>query len=391
MTLTILERREIAYKEAEELVARAMKGDKTAVRLAEIKINEVEELDRNQDEYIKSEALLSKLSKAPEGATSYDIDDFIGTGNSQKRRLSIDSFVKSAVKGIRNYSHIVGATKTIAPQGDVDTIQVTAELAPPSEIGLERHNRLIQHLPTYKRLPRYRYLVQKQIEDSGGAEVVAPGDLKPTKKVGMEYVDNALHVVAVLSEPIDIFEKEDVDGLTNWISFQLAQSTFDKIEHEVFYGVPANGFYGLDTTSGVQQQEYVTDKLVTLMHGLGRLQAVRIIPEFVVLNSIDWLDILSTRNVSGNFDIGGPIDTTAQTIWGVPVITAPAVNPGEGWIIGQHSIQLGSNSDGLARVSWREIDDDFARNQMRCRVELRVSSDLIRPHGIVKTILKPTP
>jgi hypothetical protein len=60
----------------------------------------------------------------------------------------------------------------------------------------------------------------------------------------------------------------------------------------------------------------------------------------------------------------------------------PPETPGTSWIIGENSIQL--SADAQLDIEWAQTGDDFTRNQITARAELRANLDTLTPHALVK-------
>jgi len=240
-------------------------------------------------------------------------------------------------------------------------------------------------LPSSPRSAAYSFLRQTVVSNPGAAGVVAPGGLKPTKRLGVRRVDDRLRVVAVLSEPTDRFLLEDEVSLSTWVAGELADAILTALEEEILTGDgTGEHFTGLAHTVGVQTQEFAVDPLVTVQHGLSKMQALGIAPSVVALSAADWLAIQTTRNASGGFDVGGPVDSTAQTAWGTRVVVVPGLAAGSGWIIGDQTVVLSYDGDAALRTDWGRPGDAFSRNEVVARVEGRFNLDVLRPHGIVQ-------
>jgi HK97 family phage major capsid protein len=280
-------------------------------------------------------------------------------------------------------------SKGLVPSGEVILTSTLANGNPiPEALSLEHAPRLIDMITVQKRdTPAYGFLKQTVVASPGGASVVAPGDTKPTKKLGIERVDDRLRVVAVLSEPIDKYLLADMANLKLWVATQLSEAILDTLETEVLTGDgTGEHFIGLANASGIQTQAYQTDKLVTLQYGISKLENYGIAPQIVALASDDWLTIQTTRNSSGSFDVGGPIDATARTAWGTKVVVVPSLTAGTGYIIGQDTVNMSTDTGNL-QVEWGTPGDAFTKNQIVARVEGRFNLDVQRPHGIVQLSL----
>jgi len=284
-----------------------------------------------------------------------------------------------------SYSRRVGLTKGLAPAGESVIAIMPEEVAPFPSIEGERPPRLLDSLPSSPRSAAYSFLRQTVVSNPGAAGVVAPGGLKPTKRLGVRRVDDRLRVVAVLSEPTDRFLLEDEVSLSTWVAGELADAILTALEEEILTGDgTGEHFTGLAHTVGVQTQEFAVDPLVTVQHGLSKMQALGIAPSVVALSAADWLAIQTTRNASGGFDVGGPVDSTAQTAWGTRVVVVPGLAAGSGWIIGDQTVVLSYDGDAALRTDWGRPGDAFSRNEVVARVEGRFNLDVLRPHGIVQ-------
>lgn len=308
-----------------------------------------------------------------------------GAKQGRVTRLSFKGLGPRMADGMIDYSRRVGLSKGLVPAGESIVAIMPEEVSPlPSAEG-ERPPRLLDVLPSAKRPAAYSYLKQVVIGEPGAAGVVAPGELKPTKKLGVRRIDERLRVVAVLSEPVDRFLLADEVSLNTWVAAELADAVLSALEDEILNGDgTGEHFTGLASTSGVQTQPFVVDQLVTVRHGLSKLQTLGIDASVVALAAADWLAIQTTRNASGGFDTGGPINATAQTAWGIPVVVVPGLDAGAGWVIGADTTLLSYDQEAALRIDWGTPGDTFNHNQLVGRVEGRFNLDVLRPHGVVQ-------
>lgn len=299
-----------------------------------------------------------------------------GTGRGQ--HLKFDRLTDAAVAAIRQKGLTVGANVIPIPVVNSDPI--------PGAVAHERPPRLTDVLPVVKRdAAVYRFVRQSVIGSPGGAAVVAPKAEKPELNVGVEGVDARLRVIAVVSGKIDTYLLEDAANLRTFVQGQMVEAIEAALETETLTG---NGtgehFTGLATVSGVQTQAFVTGKLETIQAGLTKLEQQGIAAGFVALAAADWLAISGTRNASGLFDVGGPIDATARRVWGVPVVVVPGLTANTGWVVGEDSLQI--STDGQLAIKWDE-SQGFTTNEVQARAETRANLDVLRPHALVKLTL----
>lgn len=274
--------------------------------------------------------------------------------------------------------------KALAPAGQI-TVDVPMVEQSPIELGRPSQT-LWDLIPTVKQeQANYSYL--RQTVRTNNAAVVATGAAKPTSIYTITKVDGRLRVVAHLSEPIDKFLLEDNNNLSSFVQNEMIAGLYDAIATEVLSGDgTGERLTGIANTSGIQTQAAGLDGLATLRSALTKLENFSVSARGFAMNAADWETIERTRNVSGNFDVGGPIDAAARKAWGVPVSVVPGVPAGTAYLIGEDTVTLRQQSRGV-QVDWGTPGDTFQKNQLVARVETRVNLDVLRPLGIVKLTL----
>ncbi|MBZ2195971.1 phage major capsid protein [Occultella gossypii] len=382
--MNLKQQRAAALKAAQDIVNRAKAAgrDLTDAELAQVeaKVAEVQELDVKiaaQDAAVKARPdFVSQLSAGIDDAKD-------GHG-----RLDMSGLKDRMLAGMQTYSGRVSpGVKGLVPAGEtVVTIPVVNTEPIPSSLAQERPPRLIDVLPASVKAAVYKVLKQTVIASPGTAGVVAPGDVKPTKKLGLHTEEARLRVIAVLSEPVDKYLLEDASNLRTWVGAELVDAILDALELEVLAGDgTGEHFTGLANTSGIQTQAFATDRITTLASGLSKVEDIGG-AAFIALASTDWLAIQTARNSGGNFDLGGPIDASARTAWGTQVVTVPGLAAGDGYVVGNDSVEVTTDGAGI-RVEWGMPGDTFTRNQVVARVEGRFNLDVTRPHRVVRLAL----
>lgn len=274
--------------------------------------------------------------------------------------------------------------KALAPSGTVVT-QVPMVEQSPVELGRAATG-LWDLIPTVLQSePFYGYL--RQSVRTNNASMVAAGGLKPTSIYTIEKIDARLKVIAHLSEPIDRFILEDNSSLTTFVSGEMLQGLYDALAVQVLTGDGlGENLKGISLTSGIQTQSAGVDNLATLRSALTKLENVGLGARGFAVNAADWEEIESTRNTSGNFDVGGPVDAATRKAWGAPVAVVPGVPAGTAYLLGEGAVVLRQDSAGV-RADWGMPGDSFERNQLVARTETRVNLDVLKPFGIVKITL----
>ncbi|HLV54710.1 MAG TPA: phage major capsid protein [Actinotalea caeni] len=278
--------------------------------------------------------------------------------------------------------------KALVPAGEtVVSVPVVNTQPIPGGVSQEQAPRLLDLIPANRRAAVYDVLKQTVVADSGAASVVAPGAVKPTKKLGLHKEQDRLRVVAVLSEPIDKFTLEDASNLRTWVGAELADAIMDALELEILTGDgTGEHFTGLANTSGIQTQAFSTDRITTIAAGLAKLTNLSIQPSFIALSAADALALQTTRNASGAFDLGGAIDPAASTAWGTRFAVVAGLAAGDGYVVGTDTVELAHDGGGV-RVEWGTPGDTWTKNQVQARVEGRFNLDVLRPHGVVRLAL----
>ncbi|WEV69938.1 HK97 family phage prohead protease [Bifidobacterium sp. ESL0775] len=308
-------------------------------------------------------------------------------GTKKRGHLSLRSISSEAPRTVIGYSGKL-LEKGLAPQGQalfpvpiVNTEPIAAYA------GGEVPPRLLDYLQAVTRdAPTYSVIQEVEKEDSGKASVVAPGEEKPVKKIGLERLDQRLKVVAVLSEPIDKFLLEDAGNIYNWLGTRYVIEVFNAIEDEIINGDgTGEHFTGLEHAKGTKSLPYAGTILDTIMAGTNALETIGLVPDIIALSPADWLTIQKLRDDNGAYYMGNVVDPVQRTLWGRQIATVPGLPEGTGWVIGAGALTL--STDGVNRIEW-DTSGGFTRNQIQARVEGRYNLDILKPHALIKLDLK---
>ena len=120
----------------------------------------------------------------------------------------------------------------------------------------------------------------RQTVRTNNAAVVAAGALKPTSVYTVTRVENALVVIAHLSEGIP----------RHWLIDNAALEAFlaSELEYGLRTAVEAKVLADVNGTSGIQTQAYATSVLATLRKGITKLETAGYTPSAFVLHPTDW-------------------------------------------------------------------------------------------------------
>lgn len=234
----------------------------------------------------------------------------------------------------------------------------------------------------------YSYL--RQVTRTNNAAPVAAGALKPTSVYQLESVDNKLSVIAHLSEPMNIFDLEDNQNLQTFLGLEMAYGLMVALENQVVNGTgTAPNLRGLLNTVGIQVHTASTaEKIITLRGAMTKLDTAGYPAAQFIVHPNDWLEISTKRNSSGNFDLGGAVDSETRKAWGVPVSLSTQIPAGTGVLLGKDAVEVAVDKTG-AQLKWGHDGNTFGRNQILARFEGRFGLDVFRPLGVVKINFTP--
>jgi HK97 family phage major capsid protein len=296
--------------------------------------------------------------------------------------MDFGEYGRSVPKSLREYAAAYHS-KALLPAGQT-LVQVPIVNSMPiaGDQGAEVPPRLVNHLLTVTRPASvYDVLTETTPTTPGAASVVADGDEKPVRKLGLSRIEQRLKVVAVLTEPINRYILEDWPNLDAWLGQRLPQFIMDALEAEILTGDgTGEHFTGLAHVTGVQTQAYTTSAFNTVAAGLNQLEAIGVPASMIVLSATDWLTIQTATDSTNAPYMTNYVNPAARTLFGVPIVVAPSLIKGSGWIIGQNSIEL--STDGQQRIEW-DAFSGFTRNEVQARAEGRYNLDVLKPHALV--------
>lgn len=278
------------------------------------------------------------------------------------------------------------AVPTAVPQ----TVPIVVDADPVGQGG--RFDTILDIIPAVA-TPTPSWTYRRSTTRELDAQIVGTGELKPTSRLEFEDVTNQLGVIATLAGPISEQVLQDYPALVRFIQNELLLGIRLRLEDEVFSGTGeaitstedpgktvGTHFAGLLNTTGVLAQETTGDGLGTLAVAATRLEADGFTVNGIAIHPDDWVALVTKRNTSGSFDLGGAVDPAARTVWGHPVRLTRGLPAGTALVTsaGSAAVRTGMNGLDVRAVT---IGDDAARNQVRIRVEGRFGFDLYRPGG----------
>ncbi|MBM3603646.1 MAG: phage major capsid protein [Alphaproteobacteria bacterium] len=102
----------------------------------------------------------------------------------------------------------------------------------------------------------------------------------------------------------------------------------------------------------------------------------------IVMNPADWGRIELTKDADGRYIIGNPQGTIAPTLWGLPVVTTPAIAVDK-FLTGAFRMGAQVFDRWDARVEVGYVNDDFIKNLVTILAEERLALAVYRPQAFI--------
>lgn len=315
----------------------------------------------------------------PVGGTVGQGTPWRGSGLAVKGRLSTD-----AIAGAVGRKAVVESGSTIVPTPIVGDLRaegrrptLVAELLPVATVAGDTF-RFLQHTTR-----------------TNLAATVERGALKPTSVFTVESVDDRCRTIAHLSEPIHRADLDDSTALRAFLDAEMRYGVLEALDSLV---VNADGtgedFEGLLEVAG-QVMPFTTDVLTTTRNAITAHEVAGIIPNRWLFHPVDWAALELTRS-DEVFVLGDPgtpgsqvvIDRARRRLWGIDVMTSPVVPQGVAILLDTDDVVLVVREQVRVDVS-ENVADDFSRNLVRIRSEMRAGLAPLRPAGIMAVYLAP--
>ncbi len=230
---------------------------------------------------------------------------------------------------------------------------------------------------------------------TNAADMVEEGALKPQSDIKFDLKQTAAKVIAHhMKASRQILD--DASQLQSYIDGRLRYGLAFKEEQQILNGdgtgqnllgiIPQATAYakpaGVATTA-----ESTLDTLRFAM-----LQAI--LAEYPasghVLNPIDWTNIETLKDTSGQYIIGNPQGAINPTLWALPVVQTQALTAGK-FLTGAFSMGAQIFDRWLSRVEVAtENEDDFVKNLVTILAEERLALAVYRPEAFIYGDIKPS-
>lgn len=220
------------------------------------------------------------------------------------------------------------------------------------------------------------------ISETDGADIVPEGELKPLSDVTTDDADAKAYTYAdgfVVTNQTLSDDGALVAFMESRVRFHVLQKVVDILLNGSGTGTEPAGLLNI---TGVQQQPYEENALVTLARAIEKVQDVQATPQAIVLNPSDAWSIRLMKNNSGDFYAGGPFSAAPFTPWGVRTVTSNRVAKGTA-LVGNFSQIQWLQREPLSVLAFNQHEDFARRNKTYVRAEIRGMQLFMAPREVV--------
>lgn len=338
----------------------------------------IEKLNKKAEEFSdlssRFEELEQKLvSGVHEG--SYDADSI---GGIISRNESIKNQI-TAIKNARGKMQIEGISArntvmlgTINTEGNLSDAKMIKTAEDPLSIV-----NLINWIPTNE--PLIPYVRESAVNFM--ADIVPEGELKPesTLEFGPDSleVDVVAHWIRVSNQVLS-----DAPALAAYIEGRMAYGVRLKLEYLVING-DTKSFKGLLKTGNSLVGTAKDNAIDTISSAKAKAFANFLPPEIVILNPEDWADIEQSKGSDGHYIFGSPGAAVQPVLWGLKVIQSPSMPVGKHWTGNLTMATEGYLRQDVTVELSTEDGDNFRKNLVTIRAEMRAAFGVVMPDAAV--------
>jgi HK97 family phage major capsid protein len=181
---------------------------------------------------------------------------------------------------------------------------------------------------------------------------------------------------------------DDSESLASHINGRLMYGLKLKEETQLLLGTGANGqLNGLYTqaTAYTVASPTRTNEIDILRDAIKQAQVAEYMPNFVVLNPVDWFDI-EIRKVGtsdARYVVGDPNNMRPQNLWGLPIVVTNSITAGTFLMGSSAAAEIKDRQQAAIEIS-RENDTNFVKNMVTVLAEERLALLVYRTEAFIK-------
>ena len=188
--------------------------------------------------------------------------------------------------------------------------------------------------------------------------------------------------------PASVQVLDDSPMLASHINGRLMYGLKLKEETQLLLGTGANGqLNGLYTqaTAYTVASPTRTNEIDILRDAIKQAQVAEYMPDFILLNPVDWFDIEIRKVGTGDarYVVGDPNNMRPMSLWGLPVIVTNSIASGTFLIGSSMAAEIADRQQAVVEAS-REDSTNFQKNMVTIRAEERLALCVFRTEAFIK-------
>lgn len=235
----------------------------------------------------------------------------------------------------------------------------------------------------------FEYTQEKSF--TNGAAFVKEGAQKPFSSVEFELKQGTVQTIAALAR-VSKQMLADAPALTAYINTRMVYGVDLAVEDQIVSGngtVPnLSGLLtaGNYTAHGAKLADLGGSDATLfdlLLFAKTKVENAFFRPSQFIMNPADWATLMMQKNKSGDYYLGLPASVAPKTLWGIPVVTSPAIPEGK-FLVGDftQAATLWVRS-GIVVEMFEQDQDNVQKNLVTIRAERRLGLGVERPLALV--------
>lgn len=177
----------------------------------------------------------------------------------------------------------------------------------------------------------------------------------------------------------------DEPTLQSFMQTMLQYGVLEKLERELIAGNGTNSIAGLKAagnytvftpSSGAGNAADKIGEAIAYLRVLGWDASL------ILLHPNDWQAMRAERATTSNeYLVGSWSSPAPPNVWGVPVVASPAVTEGECFVLDPSQVAILDRQSPMVEIGY--VDDDFTRNLVTMRGELRAALAVFAPTAVL--------
>ena len=260
----------------------------------------------------------------------------------------------------------------IATQGDIGNTNIQAANADPLTLV-----NMIDWVPITTSLVEY----VRESATSFMADIVAEGALKPESSLTFGpaslKVDVVAHWLRVTNQLLS-----DAPALAAYIEGRMAYGVRLKIEYLIING-ETDSFDGLLKAGNSLTITSADNAIDTISTAKAEAYKNFLPPETVIINPQDWAEIEQSKGTDGHYLFGSPGAAVQPVLWGLKVVQSPSMPVGKFWAGNLTMATTGYIREDMDVELSTEDGDNFRKNLVTIRAEMRAAFGVVMPDAAV--------